>query len=232
MTVEVHIPDSRFGTAVATTGLQAHAVDLEATLSHRPLRMAGDDRETGAAAVFSVCGSRGQLLPRFGAFTYESPWLAGRTRCERCSWVVALTRGTVEQEIELYAGDATAEHGGDLLRQIFTSILADAPPEGGKAQVGHRSDLLAHAARHRPVLTVCEECGDAGCEGAHGPGVDRCPHASSVCVECSFVAGSWAGEWEGTIAAECEVPSPCSTLVALAHHYGISLPVSEGRDGG
>lgn len=230
MTVEAHIPDSRFGTAIAMNGLHAHAVDLAATRAPRPLRMAGEDPDTAAAAVFSLCGSRGQLLPRFGAFTYDNPWIAGRTRCERCSWVVALARGTVEQEIDLYAGDD--ECGGGLLRQIFTSILADAPPEGGQAQVGHRSDLLAHAARHRPVLTVCEECCEAGSAPTHGRGVKRCPHASSVCIECSFVAGSWAGEWEGTIAAECEVQSPCSTLVTLAHHYGISLPSSESRDGG
>lgn len=227
MTVEIHIPDFRFGTAITMTGLQAHAVDLGAM---RSPRMAGDDCDTEAAAVFSLCGSRVQLLPQFRAFTYDSPCLPGRTRCERCSWVVALTRGTVEQEIELYAGDDA--HGGGLLRQIFTSILADAPPEGGQARVGHRSDLLAHAARHRPELTVCEECCDAGSEATHGPGVERCPHARSVCIECSFVAGSWAGEWEGTVAAECEVPSPCSTLVTLARYYGVSLPSSEGRDGG
>ena len=46
------------------------------------------------------------------------------------------------QEIDLYIADA-AGHGdaGGLLRQIFTAILADAPP-GRDAEAGHRSDLL------------------------------------------------------------------------------------------
>lgn len=172
--------------------------------------------------VFSLCGARcGPPVGRLGAFTYDNRSLH-RLRCERCSWVVALARGTVEQEIDLYAAAAGVDALSQLLRQIFTAILADAPP-GPRGQAGHRSDLLAHTARHRPVLIVCGECRDAGLVVAHGPSAWRCPHAAVVCQECSFTAGSWAGEWEGVTTGECVVVSPCSTLLALADHYGIAV---------
>lgn len=166
-----------------------------------------------------MCGARSQLVRKLGPFTYDSRWLE-KLRCERCSWVVALNRGTVEQEIELYVADAGGDRRGELLRQIFTAILADAPP-GPEATAGHRSELLAHTARHRPAATVCADCTRQGCDGAHGPDVGVCPDAAVVCAECSFTTGSWAGQWHSVTTGECVVGAPCSALLALAEHYGI-----------
>ena len=144
-----------------------------------------------------------------------------RLRCERCSWVVALNRGTVEQEIDLYTAEAGGDRRGELLRDIFTSILADATP-GPDSQSRAPLDLLAHAARHRPVLTVCAKCSEAGLSAAHGPSVvvpARRRGVPGVLVHRGFVGR----EWEGVTTDECVVASPCSTLLALADHYGLAV---------
>jgi hypothetical protein len=210
----------RFGIAAGLSGVGWHAVDLEVMWTRwAESRIELLKREK--LETFSVCGARSQLVRKLGAFTYDSSWLT-KLRCERCSWVVALYRGTVEQEIDLYVADAGGDHRGELLRRIFTAILADAPP-GPEAAAGHRSELLAHAARHRPVSTACQECADKGCAGAHGPDVQQCPQAVVLCQECSFTAGSWAGQCHGMSTGECRVSAPCSVLLALAEHYGISV---------
>jgi hypothetical protein len=218
----VHISADRYGIVSGLSGWGWHAVDLELVYAQRSTS-GSTERE-----VFSLCGARSsQPIGRLGAFTYDNRWLH-RLRCERCSWVVALDRGTVEQEIDLYATAAGVDALGQLLRQIFTAILADAPP-GPRGQAGHRSELLAHAARHRPVMTVCQQCAQEGTAAAHGPATARCPHAAVLCDECSFTAGSWAGEHAGVTTEECVVAAPCSALGALADHYDVSLPDDEGR---
>ena len=220
-----HVPAHRFGIAVGMSGWGWHAVDLECV--RRRLATARNEAiKTVGVEVFSVCGARSHLVRKLGAFSYGSRWLQ-RLRCERCSWVVALNRDTVEQEIDLYTAESGDAPSGDLLRQIFTAILADAPP-GREAEAGHRSDLLAHAARHRPVITVCKTCTEEGRAAAHRPHAAQCPQAAVLCEECSFTAGSWAGEWQGLTTGECVVAAPCSVLTALAEHYGIPLRSREG----
>jgi hypothetical protein len=147
------ISAQRFGIAAGMSGWGWHAVDLEC-VGPRLVEANSEAIKPVDVEVFSVCGARSHLVRKLGAFRYGSRWLK-RLRCERCSWVVALNRGTVEQEIELYTAESGDAPSDDLLRQIFTAILADALP-GPEAQAGHRSELLAHAARHRPVITVCE----------------------------------------------------------------------------
>ena len=221
-----HMPAHRFGIAAGMSGWGWHAVDLECV--RRWLAEARNEAiKPVDVEVFSVCGARSHLVRKLGAFSYGSRWLQ-RLRCERCSWVVAANRGTVEQEIDLYTAESGDAPSGDLLRQIFTAILADAPP-GREAEAGHRSDLLARAARHRPVITVCETCSEEGSAAAHGPHVAQCPQAAVLCEECSFTAGSWAGEWQGVTTGECVVAARCSVLTALAEHYGIPLRSWEGR---
>lgn len=206
-----------------------HAIDM--TL-YGPQLSAGsvDARRARSGEVFSVCGLRAHHIPPFGGFTYDNRFLKVR-RCERCSWVVAINQGTVEQEIDFYTraadgSDVLAAAGGDstLLRAIFTAILADAPP-GPDAESGHRSDLLAHASIHRPVLHVCEACVEVGAGVAHDG--RPCPQATVVCGECSFTTGLWAGQKAGVITGECVVESPCSVLVALGAHYGV---IADGLD--
>lgn len=212
-------PTYRFGIAFGGTDRQWHAVDLRifgpqmATAASRSLR-------SGDVEVFSVCGTHSQYLRRLGQFTYESPFLT-QQRCERCGWVVALNQGTVEREIDLFVGAAGALDNG-LLRQIFTSILADLPP-GREAESGHRSDLLAHAARHRPTVAVCQDCSSSRSTAeVHGRGATACPEAVLVCGSCTFTAGQWAGPREGMTTGECVVAAPCSVLAALAHHYELA----------
>lgn len=202
----------RFGAGVDSSAL--HAVDLEV---HGP-RIAAFVVRGAFANVFSVCGAQVRYVRAFGGFGGLEDQ---QRRCERCGWVVALERGTVAQEINRYAG--SGDQG--LLRQIFVAILADLPPGSDAAVASHRSDLLAHAARHQPVSLDCAQCA-AGLapDAVHGPGVRACPAAALVCRACTFTAGSWAGgAGYGTATGECVVAAPCSVLVALAEHYGIGL---------
>lgn len=217
----VLLPRYRFGIGAGGTERRLwHAVDLQ----HYGDQIAATrDRgaRRGLADVFSVCGTRSHYVLLAGQFTYDSTFLK-RQRCERCGWVVALDRGTVDQEIDLYVSAAGGADRG-LLRQIFTAILADLPP-GREAQAGHRSELLAHAARHRPTLAACEPC-SAGAVVAdvHGQGVASCPDSMLVCGSCTFTAGQWAGRAQGMTTGECVVSAPCSVLVSLAQHYELSL---------
>ena len=226
MSAAIDYDTHRFGIAHGASDLCWHAVDLEVTGPPWVAAMAENRVD-----VFSVCGTRSQLVRKLGPFTYESRWLKHR-RCERCGWVVALNRGTVEQETELYTADgggraAIVAVGGDpdLLRQIFIAILADAPP-GRDGAAGHRSDLLAHAARHRPTVSVCADCSEsASAADVHGADAARCPHAALLCAECIFTTGPWAAR-EGIPTGECVVGAPCSVLTTLTQHYGI--PASPG----
>lgn len=218
--------ESRFAIAASGDGLRWrwHAVDF-AVFGPR-LAAAGAD-ECYRPEIYAVCGQRcNHVATRLGPFTYGSRWLTSR-RCERCGWVVAFSRGTVEQEIAQYLPDdahrdviQAAGDDQDLMRRIFVAILADAPP-GRPDEPGHRSDLLAHAARHRPVVMVCHGCGSSSAAAVHGEGALWCPDSAVVCAECTFSAGPWAGEREGMTTGECVVRAPCSVLIALAHHYGV-----------
>ncbi|WP_235683213.1 hypothetical protein [Mycolicibacterium fluoranthenivorans] len=216
----VHVGAYRFGIGAGGSDWRWHAVDLEIVGPRMADAVAGGGQR-GDVEVFSVCGTRAELVRRLGQFTYGSRWLSQR-RCERCGWVVALNRGTVEAEIELHVG-AAGDGDTGLLRQVFTSVLADVAP-GRDAESGHRSDLLAHAALHRPTAIVCERCSErSSVAEVHGHGVTVCPQAQLVCGECTFTAGRWAGEREGLSTGECVVPAPCSVLVALARHYEIPV---------
>ncbi|MEE3755237.1 hypothetical protein [Mycobacterium intracellulare] len=216
---ELRLPQYRFGIGLCLMQEPAwHAVDLQ-LYGPRMLDSQARGVHYSEVDVFSVCGVRAQYVRLAGQFGYNSSFL-DKHRCERCGWVVALNRGTVEQEIELHTGTARrADHG--LLRQIFTAILADVAP-GRDAEAGHRSDLLAHAARHRPVLAVCQDCSySRSAAEVHGPGVTACATPVLVCGSCTFTGGLWAGERAGVSTGDCVVAAPCSVLVTLARHYDV-----------
>lgn len=218
--------EARF--AIGSTGgarSRWHAVDL--AVLGRGLGGGPSADDGGRGEVYSVCGQRCGLARNQEPFTDGRSWPRSR-RCERCGWIVALSRGTVDCEIDEYALDA-ADRGvllaagvdPDLLRHIFIAILADAPP-GRAGGPSYRSELLAHAARHRFSVTVCGRCASSQDSAAmHGEAV--CPHAAVVCQACTFTAGPWAGESESTATGECVVSAPCSVLSALARHYGIAV---------
>lgn len=212
------LPRYRFGIAVGGSGHRPwHAVDLSVYGPRMAEQAAGGAR----VDIFSVCGIRSGYVRQAGQFTYGSGYLK-RGRCERCGWVVALNLGSVEQEIDLHCAVADGANDG-LLRHIFTAILADLPP-GRDAAPGHRSDLLAHAARHRPTMAVCRECArGASSPQVHGTGITICPRGHLVCSACTFSAGKWGVGDGDAMAEECVVDAPCSVLVALARHYDIVL---------
>lgn len=222
----LRLPQYRFGIGTALMQEPAsHAVDLQ-VYGPRMLDAQARGVPCSDVDVFSVCGARTQYVRRAGQFGYHSSFLKPH-RCERCGWVVALNRGTVEQEIELHTGAARgADHG--LLRQIFTAILADVAP-GRDAESGHRSDLLAHAARHRPVLAVCEACSySPNAAEVHGPGVTACASPVLVCGSCTFTGGLWAGARAGMSTGDCVVAAPCSVLITLAQHYDVVIDLPWG----
>lgn len=213
----MRLPEYRFGIGLGGGDWRGwHAVDVK-RYGPQLAEAHVHGVRTSEVAVSSVCGIRAQYVRRAGQFTYDSAFLT-RDRCERCGWVVALHQGTVEQEIDLYvAASGGADRG--LLRQVFTSILADLPP-GAAAEPGHRSDLLAHVARHRPTAVGCEACAQGRhVTEVHGAGVTACPEAVLVCASCTFTASSWGGQRQGMTTSECVVAAPCSVLHAVARHY-------------
>ena len=93
-----HVGAYRFGIGAGGSDWRWHAVDLQ-VVGPRMADAVARGGQRGDVEVFSVCGTRAELVRRLGQFTYGSRWLSER-RCERCGWVVALNRGTVEAEIE------------------------------------------------------------------------------------------------------------------------------------
>lgn len=208
----------RFGVAAGGEHGRWHAVDLHSIAPPIVAAAGGGD----SAGVVSVCGARSHYRGQLGRFDVGDQGL-GRRRCESCGWVVALTQGAVEAQIELYTAAAGTLDDG-LLRRIFVAILADLPP-GRAARAGHRSELLAHAARHRPTVAVCANCtaSDRSPAEVHGHDTAVCPDAVLVCRACTFTAGPWAGPRRGAPTGECVVAAPCSVLVALARHYDLPM---------
>lgn len=211
----------------AAAGLKSrwHAVNAAALGAPKAAEADGDGHRV---EQYSVCGLPCRTAARLGSFTSDNPWLQEGGRCERCGWVVAVSCGTIDQEIDGYTPvgaqrQIIAEAGvdPDLLPNILIAILADALP-GLDGESGHRSDLLAHAASHRPVIVMCGECSRTGCcTDVHGPQTAACPYAAVMCWACTFTAGTWAGGWEGTATGDCDVAAPCSVLTTLASVYGI-----------
>ncbi|MGJ6127384.1 hypothetical protein QN239_32920 [Mycolicibacterium sp. Y3] len=227
-------PADRFG--IGPGRHRRHAVDL---LEAAPLIDAGRrrGRMARAAELHGVCGERVMLARKWGRYDYANPHLSTR-RCERCSWIVALHLGTVEDEIASYAPEpvergliASTGHDPDLLTTIVRAVLAAHDGEvSDRLEPAVVSELLAHISRHRPVGVICEGCWDGGIQDTHGVGVTHCPEAIVACWACTFIAGSWAGEFEDTIGScECIVRSPCSVLTAVAAHHNIDITSATGE---
>lgn len=216
-----------------------HAVDL---LEALPAIEAGQrtGRKPRDVEVFGVCGERVTLARKWGRYDYDNPQLRTR-RCERCGWIVALHLRSIEREIAQYAADPVDRalirargYDPDLLPKIVRAVLAAHPDDTvDRPEPGLFSELLAHICRHRPIGVICAGCWDDGVEETHGPGAMLCPEAVTACWACTFIAGSWAGEFEDTIGScECVVSAPCSVLTAVAAHHGIDItsPTGESDD--
>lgn len=194
------------------------------------------------AAVRALCGRFALHARRWPEYGPGLPSFA--CRCAECAWIVAFRRGTVTAQLDTLmppAGDRRVldRFLPDPLIAFSTAkaILGQAGSGGLDDEPGSESliQLLAAVTRHRPVITLPEECAHGECahvpDDPGGPAECPMPDASVACSACSLVAGSWAGEYEGAYRRECTVPAPCPVLSSLAGHAGVTL-VPGFRDSG
>ncbi|MBS1694490.1 MAG: hypothetical protein JST91_19925 [Actinobacteria bacterium] len=189
------------------------------------LDMSADPRRVHAVAL---CRRTVGLAPTWGPYDREAADRYGRP-CHDCVWILALHRGTVADDLDVARPDAVdaaaiAAAGIDphLGTNLLTAIAGDPALVRSHHRLAptHQTQLLAHARRHLPAVSVCEECLDFGIHNAHDD-TSTCPAQTIFCPACTPAAGQWAGEWEGTLLSECIVEAPCSVLTTLAAHYTI-----------
>jgi len=171
----------------------------------------------------SVCHRQVGVARTWGGYDRDNENLATHGVCPECEWEVAVEAGTTAAVIKAvrFTGadrDAATKALGDpdLACQLYEAILATSRYDQDHP---HVLDLLAHATRHAPVLLMSEGCNEGDCE--HEGDLGCYEDAWFGCGECSVVAGSWAGEWEGQFAVECSVAAPCSAFTAMLTYYGI-----------
>lgn len=218
----------------AVSGRERHIVTSEA--AGVALEFAGGDPRLAHASA--LCRRVAKLAPAWGPYSREAALEYG-PRCPDCAWILALHRGDVDEEIAAFttvngfdAAVITARLGEDFGERLLDKVAHDPALWQGADRLGpsHRSQLLGHATRHLPTVAVCEECVEIGVANAHGYGA-TCPEVGIICPGCTVAAdGVWAGEWEGTVLAECTVSAPCSVLTTLAAHYEVSCPAVPVRD--
>jgi len=178
----------------------------------------------------AVCGVSARVT-KHGVYD-RAEWPVSCAPCPECAWHVAIATGSMERELLLITPDdreaaALARCGVTPLTAIAVcrAILAAADEPAHPAVIRQ----LAAATAHRPGLAVSEACGEGECEHHRTAledldelGPCNYPDAAAVCWECSLLSGSWAGEYEGRILAECTVLAPCGVLSALAAYYGLT----------
>jgi len=187
----------------------------------------------------SMCGERVAIAARWGAYERSSLFLnQGKgLNCAWCGWIVAgatndfaaqiATERPKPEALALFAevlGDPLA--GVRVLEAIAYDQDAELVDRDDFPGRSPRIDLLAIAAAHQPVVTMCEDCAESS-SWMHEDG--PCPCVSVGCMGCTAKTGSWAGEWEGYTMSQCVVHAPCSVLRAFADYYEIALagsPVS------
>ncbi|HEX6359499.1 hypothetical protein [Actinophytocola sp.] len=189
--------------------------------------------------VAGRCGAPGKLVTKWGPFVHGNPYLR-TNRCAACGWLVAIDLLTIQQELDALAPSAD-------VRPVFARLLADPAPaaticeaivtaataDDDAFDLDHpvTVQLLAHVTAHEPRLLVPEACAEDECHHmpADAPDGWRCPlpDARVACAACSTLAGSWAGEWQGTFLDQCTVTAPCGVLLTVAQHYGVDITGSE-----
>lgn len=216
------LPDSSL--VFGLGGERRHAVTREMAL-----RAIGDGLIRDAVAG-AVCGAMVQLAAKWGPYERDSKYLAHGRVCVACAWIIAGARDELPAQIAAAKPaqaniDVITDALGDPLAgiRLLEAIAADDDLDDslvGHYRRSHKADLLAHAARHLPAITICEECADGGDYGHDDE--DSC--AAALCMTCTASSGPWAGEWEGYTLDECVVAAPCSVLRAMCNHYKIALP--------
>jgi hypothetical protein len=223
-----------------------HAVPrARARSARRWARTPGQPLEAIAAcrAPVLVAARRG-IYDRVSAAVTQRP-------CRMCAWQLAIETGSTGRELALITPSRAeaadiARSGTDpmLAVRVCLAILRSACDSGdedgdfpGGLDSPAAAQLLALAARHRPVLYVGGSCAEGDCEtcpaGEVSGSAAECsyPCADAGCGACTPRAGSWAGEWEGTPLPGLLVPAPCSVLTVLAARYGSPCPPGLSRPG-
>lgn len=169
----------------------------------------------------TVCGTKSTVASQWGEFVRGNEYVDRHALCPQCAWFVALEHGTADDELArrrprgAYAA-ALGRCLPDPLLYIRTAerlleLAADAETEHDTIAA-----FLGHITKHKPTLLMGEDCTDY-CEH---DSEDECygDKPTVVCLECSVLNGSWAGEWEGQV--HIAVP-PCGVLPAVAAHYDV-----------
>lgn len=177
--------------------------------AYRP--RSGEGQVCGQAA----CGATACVAAKFGPFDPDR--FPDRT-CAACVWTVAIRTGTLTDRYERLAA---AEGAPGLAARVAQAIVAgESWPVGGyELDHPYTVQLLSAVTAHAPTPLISEGCAEGGCE--HPPG-QRCPTVAVACLACSQRSGSWAGEWEGQLMAECTISAPCEVLGTLAAHFKVT----------
>lgn len=176
--------------------------------------------------VPTVCGTIATLARKHGEFVRGNEFVDRSTLCPECAWFVALENGTADYELAVRTPAAASLRAlqrcvPDPLLYVRTArrlleLAVDAETEHDTT-----ASFLGHITLHKPTLLLGEDC-THNCEHDFE---DECygDTPTVVCLECSVLSGSWAGEWEGQVFIP--VP-PCGVLAAVAAHYGVQAVAS------
>lgn len=193
-----------------------------------PLHAVREKHSTSARAhVPTVCGTIATLARTRGEFVRGNEFVDRSTLCPECMWFVALEHGTTADKL-----DRCQPRGAKLAALqrclpdplLYVRVVEHLLVQAGENDTDHDvlAELLGHVTAHAPVLLVQEPCGEDQCDHDSD---DECygDEPTAVCMTCSVLNGSWAGEWEGQVFIP--VP-PCGVLAAVAGHYGVQAVTS------
>lgn len=171
--------------------------------------------------VGTVCGTMASIARSWGEFVRGNEHIDRHQLCPECAWLVALEHGTADNEL---ARRRPRNEYLAALRRCLPDPLLYVRVIERLLELARENDtdhdevarLLGHVTVHQPTLLMGEDCTD-NCEH---DSEDDCygDEPTVVCLECSVLNGSWAGEWEGQV--HIAVP-PCGVLAAVAAHYGV-----------
>lgn len=215
-------PGTRAEPIVMETEIRAFAIGI--STSSDPLhavraRRLGGPRDWAP----TVCGAKSTIARKWGEFVRGNEILDRHALCPQCAWLVALENGTADQELALRTPTgavlaALQRCVPDPLLYVRTAqrlleLAVDAETEHDTTAA-----FLGHITKHKPTLLMGEDC----TENCEHDSEDECygDTPTVVCLECSVLNGSWAGEWEGQVFIP--VP-PCGVLPAVAAHYNVEL---------
>lgn len=232
-TAPVSLPEAALIFGVSDHDGRHHIVTRDSAT--HALDLSSDPRVVHAAAL---CETTVGLTPTWGAYDRQASDRYGRP-CHDCLWILALHRKTVADELEAarpddFDGAALAAAGFDphLGPNLLAAIAGDPALIHSHHPLGptHQAQLLAHASRHLPAISICQECLDLGIHNAHDD-TSTCPAQIIFCPACTPAAGEWAGEWQGTLLSECLVTAPCSALTTMAAHYTLNTHLGHQDSG-